>query len=110
MNAEISKGRFVAALIIAVASDAVSMLINWALPFQWALDILTALLLFAILGRRWQLLPALVAEAIPIVAAFPSWVLVVFAIQMSQSKTGSPSIPSPEQPAERKHVDNTAQQ
>lgn len=109
MSTEISKGRFVAALVVAVASDAVSMLVNLVLPIQWALDIVTAVLLFAILGKRWQLLPALVAEAIPVVAAFPSWVLVVFAIQMSQNKTGSPSIPSP-QPTERKHVDNTAQQ
>jgi len=33
-----------------------------------------------ILGWRWPLLPGLVAEAIPGVAAFPVWVLVVAAV------------------------------
>jgi hypothetical protein len=40
----------------------------------------TALLLFLILGRRWMLLPGLIAEAIPGMGAFPVWVLVVLSI------------------------------
>jgi hypothetical protein len=40
-------------------------------------DLLTALLLFGLLGWRWALLPGLVAEAIPGVAVFPVWLLVV---------------------------------
>jgi hypothetical protein len=47
---------------------------------QWALDIGTAFLLFLILGRRWALLPGLIAEAIPGMGVFPVWILVVASI------------------------------
>ncbi len=40
----------------------------------------TAFALFLILGRRWALLPGLVAEAIPGMGIFPVWVLVVLSI------------------------------
>ena len=46
----------------------------------WALDLVTALLLFLILGRRWAILPGLVAEAIPGFGIFPAWILVVGSI------------------------------
>jgi hypothetical protein len=49
-------------------------------PVQWVVDGTTALLLFGLLGWRWALLPGLVAEAIPGVAAFPVWVLVVASV------------------------------
>jgi hypothetical protein len=35
-----------------------------------------------ILGRRWALLPGLIAEAIPGLAVFPWWVLVVLSITL----------------------------
>jgi hypothetical protein len=110
MSVELSKGRFLAALVIAVASDAVSIWAEMVMPVQWAVDLATAALLFAILGRRWQLLPALVAEAIPGVAAFPSWVLVVVAIRMTKKPQVSPVSPAvPDAPdAPRKHVENEA--
>ena len=47
---------------------------------QWVIDLATALLLFLILGRRWMLLPGLIAEAIPGMGVFPVWVLVVLSI------------------------------
>jgi hypothetical protein len=50
------------------------------LPLQWGLDLLTAGILFLILGRQWLILPGLIAEAIPGLAFFPSWVLVVGSI------------------------------
>jgi uncharacterized membrane protein YtjA (UPF0391 family) len=49
---------------------------------QWAVDLATALLLFVLLGWRWALLPGLVAEAIPGIAVFPVWVLVVAAVAL----------------------------
>ncbi len=51
-----------------------------ATPVQWALDLGTASLLFLILGRRWALLPGLIAEAVPGMGIFPVWVLVVLSI------------------------------
>ncbi len=47
---------------------------------QGVIDLATALLLFLILGRRWMLLPGLIAEAIPGMGVFPVWVLVVLSI------------------------------
>ena len=51
-----------------------------ALPVQWAVDLVTALLLFLLLGRKWVILPGLIAEAIPGLNIFPFWLLVVGSI------------------------------
>lgn len=87
------KGRLALALALAAASDVLSWLLVLAPPAQWAVDFGTALLLFAVLGWHWWLLPGLVMEAIPGVYVFPFWVLVVCAIAV----TGSPR-PEPTRP------------
>lgn len=65
------------AFAIAAISDAISFGSSFAPPVQLAVDAVTAALLFWVLGFRWQLMPALVAEALPVVAAFPTWTLAV---------------------------------
>ena len=45
-------------------------------------DLVTALLLFGLLGWRWAILPGLVAEAIPGVAVLPMWLLVVASVAL----------------------------
>jgi hypothetical protein len=75
-----SRARFAMAFGVAAVSDFLSIWSSFALPVQWLLDLGTAGLLFLILGRRWALLPGLVAEAIPGVGVFPVWVLVVVSI------------------------------
>ena len=82
----ISTLRFTLAFIIAVTSDAASVAAQVAPPVQWVIDGVTALLLFLILGRRWQILPALIAEAVPALGALPFWVLVVLAVFASDVK------------------------
>jgi hypothetical protein len=77
-----SKPRLALAFLVAAASDAVSYGTEWVPPVQWAVDGTTALLLFGLLGRRWAILPGLVAEAVPGVAAFPVWVLVVASVAL----------------------------
>jgi hypothetical protein len=72
--------RLAAAFAIAALSDFLSAGTEVVLPLQWALDLLTAGLLFLTLGRQWLILPGLIAEAIPGIALFPSWVLVVASI------------------------------
>jgi len=72
--------RLALAFVIAAASDAVSYAAAFAPPLQWAVDGGTAFLLFMVLGWQWPLLPGLLFEAIPGVAAFPFWVLVVGAV------------------------------
>ena len=74
--------RFAAAFALAAVSDFLSAWAEIVLPLQWALDLLTAGILFLILGRQWMILPGLIAEAIPGVAIFPSWVLVVASIAL----------------------------
>ena len=49
-------------------------------PVEWAVDLVTAVLLFIVLGRQWILLPGLILEAIPGLYVFPFWVLVVGAV------------------------------
>lgn len=68
------------ALAIAVASDTASIWLEFVPPLEWALDLVTAAALYVVLGRQWVLLPALIAEAIPGLAAFPAWVLVVLSV------------------------------
>jgi len=65
---------------VAAVSDVFSIWLTFAPPFQWTLDLATAAALFLILGRRWALLPGLVAEAIPGMGVFPVWVLVVLSV------------------------------
>ena len=76
----LSRARSAMAFAVAAASDILSIWIDVVLPIQWLLDLSTAGALFLILGRRWPLLPGLVAEAIPGVGVFPVWVLVVLSI------------------------------
>jgi hypothetical protein len=75
-----SRAQMAAAFGIAAVSDVLSMWVTFAPPIEWALDVATSFALFLILGRRWALLPGLVAEAIPGMGIFPVWVLVVLSI------------------------------
>ena len=68
------------AFVVAAVSDFISFWISLVVPVQWAVDLGTALLLFLILGRRWAILPGLIFEAIPGLASFPAWILVVLSI------------------------------
>ncbi len=75
-----NKKRLAMAFAVAAISDGLSMWLEFVPPLQWTLDVATAGLLFLILGRQWLILPALIAEAIPGLAMFPFWVLVVGSI------------------------------
>lgn len=65
---------------VAAVSDLLSIWITFAPPLQWTVDLATAVILFMLLGRRWALLPGLIAEAIPGMGIFPVWLLVVLSI------------------------------
>jgi hypothetical protein len=75
-----SRAKMALAFGIAAVSDVFSIWMTFAPPLQWALDLATAFALFLILGKRWALLPGLIAEAIPGMGVFPVWVLVVLSI------------------------------
>jgi hypothetical protein len=78
----LSKTRLALALVVAAASEAVSYGTAFVPPAQWTVDLVTALLLCGLLGWRWALLPGLVTEAIPGVAVFPVWRLVVASVAL----------------------------
>src|ERR1700730_5233213 len=75
-----SKWQIALAIAIAAASDALCAFVVFAPPVVWGVDVLTAALLFAVLGWHWLLLPGLVMEAIPGLGVIPFWLLVVGAI------------------------------
>lgn len=72
--------RLAAAFAVAAVSDIVLMGLEVVPVVQLIVDVVTALLLFLILGRRWAIIPGLIAEAIPGVSIFPFWIMVVAAI------------------------------
>jgi len=72
--------RWALAFGVAAVSDLISFWTEFVPPVQWIVDITTAGLLFLILGKRWAILPGLITEAIPGMAIFPVWVLVVASI------------------------------
>src|SRR5580704_5131337 len=75
-----SRKRHAIAFAVAAVSDFLSFWTVLAPPMQWLIDLATASVLFLILGRRWALLPGLIAEAIPGMGIFPVWILVVLSI------------------------------
>ena len=76
----LTRQRLILAFAIAGVSDLISAFAAFVPPVEWAVDFVTALLLFMVLGWHWLLLPGLIMEAIPGVAVVPFWVLVVGAI------------------------------
>ena len=77
-----SRKRLALALTMAALADGLSVFLTFTPPVQWAADLVTAILLFMVLGRQWILLPGLIMEAIPGLYVFPFWVLVVGAVAM----------------------------
>ena len=82
--------RWRAALVTAVLSDALGFAAALYPPAQWALDAVTAVVLFAVLGFRWPLLPALFIEAVPALQLFPAWTLVVAALASVENAPHDP--------------------
>lgn len=76
----LSKTRLGLAFAIAAVSDGIGAFVTPAPPIVWAVDLVTVILLFIVLGWQWLLLPGLIMEAIPGVGVLPFWLLVVGAI------------------------------
>ena len=88
------------AFVIAAVSDGLSFALTFVPPAQWGIDLVTALLLFLLLGRKWAILPGLIVEAIPGVNVFPLWLLVVASIAIwgaigrpRKGETDTPDLP-----------------
>ncbi len=87
------------ALATAALSDAVSFGLIFGLvlgPFiQIGVDLVTALLLFWFLGRRWPLFIGLVSESIPVLSIFPAWTAVVMALMAAEDASKIQRIEGP---------------
>ena len=81
-HARFSRKRVVLAFTVAALADGLSIFLTLTPPVQWAADLVTAVLLFLVLGRQWILLPGLIMEAVPGLYVFPFWVLVVGAVSV----------------------------
>jgi hypothetical protein len=73
--------RWAIALLIAVASDALSLITSFTFLPQLGIDIATAGLIWIALGWHWALLIALIPEALPALSVFPTWTLVILALK-----------------------------
>jgi hypothetical protein len=78
--------RWRVALLVAALSDALSFGLVLIPPVQWAVDAVTAVILFAALGYRWPLLGALAIEVVPGLSLFPAWTLVVAALASTETE------------------------
>ena len=77
-----SRRRLALAFTVAALADGLALFLTLAPPAEWAVDLVTAILLFMVLGWQWILLPGLIMEAIPGLYIFPFWVLVVGSVAM----------------------------
>ncbi|MBN2506162.1 MAG: hypothetical protein JXQ71_05660 [Verrucomicrobia bacterium] len=93
------RSRLVGALAVAGVSDLLSLGFTLVPPVQWGVDLATALVLFAVLGGRWMLLPALILEAIPGLSALPVWTLVVISIASYGAVRPDVATPAGRQPS-----------
>ena len=80
VHRRLSWRRLAFAFTLAAAADGLSVVWTLTPPAQWATDVITAILLFIVLGWQWILLPGLIMEAIPGFYIFPFWVFVVAAV------------------------------
>ena len=80
LSLRFSKKQLALAFAIAAISDVIGAFFTLAPPLVWTVDALTVVMLFAVLGWHWLLLPGLLMEAIPGVGILPLWLLVVGAI------------------------------
>lgn len=80
LGAAWAQPRWRKALVIAMLSDALAFGMVLLPMAQWTVDIATAAALFAVLGFRPALLPALAVEVWPALELFPAWTLAVAAL------------------------------
>ena len=96
MRADLSQGRITTARAIAVAADVVQLgLIPFVGPGWWlleVLDVVVAVLMLALLGWHWAFLPTIVAEAVPVLDAVPTWTAaVLFATRNGATAPAAPA-------------------
>jgi hypothetical protein len=93
----ISRRQKAAALVVATAVDLVQMGgfgifgPGFASPFEDALDVLTAVMLLAICGFKWQFVVAFLVELMPMADLFPTWTALVLTLPTARETAGVPA-------------------
>ena len=83
-----TRGRWAAAFVVAVASDALDAMLfpftgeGILSPIHDVLDAATALALILLLGFRWPMALVILPEAVPALSLFPSWTAVLGAMAL----------------------------
>ena len=109
MPRPLSPARRRAALAVAIVVDLLQIVVQATGPFQllldWPLDLLTALVMLALVGFHWAFLPTFLAEAVPWLDVVPTWTLAVIlatrvpALPPGEAKpdsTGPPELNGPD--------------
>jgi hypothetical protein len=91
-----SRGRVLAARIIAVVADAVQLgllpLFAGGAPagFDAVLDVVVGVAMIALVGWHWAFLPAFALEIVPVVDLAPTWTIAVFLATRHAGRAESP--------------------
>jgi len=99
----LSKIRIRVAWAIALAVDAIQVAADAAGPVGWflgaGLDLITMIVLWAMLGFHWAFLPSFVTEAVPYLNLAPLWTL---AVALATRGRGGEALPQPGTPGDPK--------
>jgi hypothetical protein len=96
--AQISRGRMIAVLAVAVIADALQALL---VPFAWtfaqsAVDVVAFVIILSLIGFHPLLLPTFLIELVPVLDALPTWTACVAAVlalhRRSESGIGTTTI------------------
>jgi len=87
--------RVLAARLIAILADFLQIILLPAsetilFPLNEALDVIIALVMVALLGWHWALLPAFIAELIPFFDLVPTWTAAVLIATRHSPATSAP--------------------
>ena len=91
----LSRTRIRAAWAIALTVDAIQFPADAAGPVGWllgaGLDLITMVVLWAMLGFHWAFLPSFITEAVPYLNLAPLWTLAVALATRGRGEAGLPS-------------------
>ncbi|HEY3400643.1 MAG TPA: hypothetical protein VGK03_08430 [Geothrix sp.] len=96
MPQPLSRTRIRVAWAIALAVDAIQVPADLSGPLGWflgaGLDLITMIIMWAMLGFHWAFLPSFVTEAIPYLNLAPLWTL---AVALATRGRGQDTLPAP---------------
>lgn len=97
MPQPLSRTRLRTAWIVAVAVDAIQVPADFSGPLGWllgaGLDLITMVVMWALLGFHWAFLPSFITEAVPWLNLAPLWTLAVALATRGRNNPGLPLSP-----------------